>query len=112
MAQIWVNLPKDHKMKKPRYQGIDASSIPVVHLYSEGKQSECSQGQPTAEARVIAGSLEGIVGPAQTVTPIEMWDVRVGIPEDKIKLPVPEGENRAYARTCGSCKAFVRPLLF
>ena len=53
MVQLWVNLPKAHKMSAPRYQEILNGMIPVVDL-AEG-----------AKARVIAGELNGAKGPAK-----------------------------------------------
>lgn len=32
MCQIWLNLPKKHKMTKPKYQEIQAETIPNVPL--------------------------------------------------------------------------------
>jgi len=66
IAQLWVNLPADEKMSRPRYQEILAKQIPVVPL--EGR---------AGTARVIAGELRDSKGPAKTVTPIDLWDVRL-----------------------------------
>jgi redox-sensitive bicupin YhaK (pirin superfamily) len=66
MVQLWVNLPAKDKLSNPRYQGILDAQIPVVAL--EG-------GAGTV--RVIAGSLNGVRGPAKTFTPIELWDVQL-----------------------------------
>ena len=65
MIQLWVNLPKAHKMSAPRYQGILSEQIPIAEL-GDG-----------AYARVIAGELNAVRGPAQTVTPINIFDVRL-----------------------------------
>jgi redox-sensitive bicupin YhaK (pirin superfamily) len=66
MAQIWVNLPAKLKRSKPRYQDIVASRIPSVALPG---------GAGTL--RVIAGEFAGKRGPAQTFTPVEMWNVHL-----------------------------------
>jgi redox-sensitive bicupin YhaK (pirin superfamily) len=60
MAQLWVNLPSQHKMTKPSYQAIQNKSIPVY------------QGQKI-EVSVIAGEYEGIKGIASTFTDIRMF---------------------------------------
>lgn len=53
--QLWVNLPRSHKMMEPRYQEIRAADIPVV-------------GEGTGvTVRVIAGRREGIVGPVREI---------------------------------------------
>jgi quercetin 2,3-dioxygenase len=44
MVQLWVNLPKAHKMSTPRYQALSKANIPIVNLGTAG------------EARIIAGS--------------------------------------------------------
>ncbi len=50
--QLWVNLPKEHKMTEPAYQGFSASEIPV------------ERRDNGALVRVITGrSDEGTVGP-------------------------------------------------
>ena len=46
--QLWVNLPKKHKMMKPRYRGITAKEIPRI----DG-------------VKVIAGTYKGVEGPVQ-----------------------------------------------
>ena len=66
MVQLWVNLPARDKMGTPHYQGITDGQIPSVTL-PEGAGS----------VRVIAGSYDGQQGPAQTFTPINVWDVRL-----------------------------------
>jgi redox-sensitive bicupin YhaK (pirin superfamily) len=65
-VQLWVNLPKRSKMSPPRYQEIAASRIPTVEL-----------PHGAGSVRVIAGEFQGIRGPAQTVTPLDVWDVRL-----------------------------------
>ena len=64
MVQLWVNLPKAHKMSPPRYQGIVDSQIPVV-------------ASNNASVQVIAGKYHDKIGPAKTFTPINLYDVRV-----------------------------------
>jgi len=66
MVQLWVNLRAADKPTLPRYQEIRSSDIPTVSL--EG-------GAGTA--RVIAGELQGVVGPAKTFTPVNVWDLRL-----------------------------------
>jgi quercetin 2,3-dioxygenase len=64
MAQIWVNLPKAHKMDQPRYQSILAADKGNVALPGGAGQ-----------VRVIAGEYDGARGPAKTFTPINMFEV-------------------------------------
>lgn len=81
MVQLWVNLPAKDKMTPPRYQAIVDADIPSLDL-ADGK----------ARARVIAGALDGVHGPASTFTPINMWDVRLSAGAE-LTLPVPDGHN-------------------
>ena len=57
--QVWVNLPKKHKMMKPRYQERKAANIPKA-VSEDGK----------ARVTVIAGSALGDEASIETVTPI------------------------------------------
>ncbi len=66
MLQLWVNLPAKSKMTAPGYQGLLARDIPVVSLPEGG-----------GSVRVIAGEFAGAKGPARTVTPINLLDVRL-----------------------------------
>ncbi|MDT8364524.1 MAG: pirin family protein [Nitrosomonas sp.] len=78
MIQLWVNLPAKDKMALPRYQSILNSQIPVVTLpFDQGR------------VRVIAGKYAGVKGPAQTFTPIHMWDLRL-TSEQPVDLAVPD----------------------
>jgi redox-sensitive bicupin YhaK (pirin superfamily) len=53
--QLWLNLPAVQKMTEPRYQGIEAAGIPTVEAES-------------ARVRVVAGRVEGVVGPIVDVS--------------------------------------------
>jgi redox-sensitive bicupin YhaK (pirin superfamily) len=66
MAQLWVNLPKAHKMSPPKYQGLLAEQIGVANLANNA-----------GSVRVIAGEYEGAKGPAKTFTPVQVLDVRL-----------------------------------
>ena len=57
LIQLWVNLPRDHKMTAPKYQDIKKDAIPS---WTEGD----------VEVKVVAGEFNGIQGPAATFTPI------------------------------------------
>ena len=80
MIQLWVNLPKAIKMSPPRYQGIAKEQIPSVDLGSG------------SYARVIAGELHGVHGPAKSFTPVNLFDVRLKAGA-KVELQLPEGHN-------------------
>ncbi len=92
MVQLWVNLPAKDKMAPPRYQGILNSEIPVVTL-PEGQGS----------VRVIAGEYAGSKGPAQTFTPMNVWDLRLGS-DQRTDLTVPDGWTTALVVLKGTLR--------
>lgn len=79
MVQLWVNLPARDKMSPPRYQAITETMIPVVKLDDAG-----------SSARIIAGTFKDALGPAQTFTPIHVWDLNIK-PGHRHELKLPEG---------------------
>jgi len=62
MLQLWVNLRARHKLHPPRYQSLTKENIPVRE---EGAR----------RIRVIAGTYEGLEGPATTFSPLTLLDV-------------------------------------
>ena len=83
VAQLWVNLPAGVKMSPPKYQAIAKGDIPIVSLAGGA-----------GAARVIAGELDGVRGPAETFTPVNVWDLQ--LPAGKsVELPAPEGHSAA-----------------
>lgn len=82
MCQLWVNLPKKHKMDPARYQPITSTTIPTVALPSGA-----------GFVRVIAGSYGEAVGPSKTFSPIDMWEVRLHKAGGCADLVFPEGHN-------------------
>lgn len=68
MVQLWVNLPKKDKMTAPGYQGITKTDIPEVPLDNNA-----------GTLRPIAGYFDGHQGPANTFSPIQVWDLRLNV---------------------------------
>jgi quercetin 2,3-dioxygenase len=79
--QLWVNLPKAVKMSPPRYQTLVSSAIPTVDLDGGA-----------GSLRVIAGEFHGTKGPANTFSPVHLYDLRLKAGH-RIDLPLPEGFN-------------------
>jgi len=77
MVQLWVNLPAKYKMSPPKYQPILNKDIPAVPLPDD-----------KGTVRVIAGEFGGRKGPAETFTPIHVWDLQVNAKRN-IDFPVP-----------------------
>lgn len=85
VVQLWVNLPAREKMSKPRYQELRRATIPIV---------EIENGAGTA--RIIAGELLGQCGPARTVTPMNVWDIRLRRGADA-RFSLPDGSTTIVA---------------
>ena len=81
MAQLWVNLPREHKRTPARYQHISADTIPVV---ADGSGS----------VRIIAGEYQGRRGAADTFTEMNVWDVTVNPGAEQV-FRLPENHNLA-----------------
>lgn len=76
--QLWANLPATHKMRDPRYQGIESASIPEVVTGG-------------ARVRVIAGSVGEAVGPVEDIT----------VEPEYLDVTLASGESWTHATTRG-----------
>lgn len=92
MVQLWVNLPAKDKMTAPRYQSIVNVDIPVINLADEA-----------GTLRVIAGQYDDIAGPAETFSPIDIWDIKLNAGK-KVTLAAPEGRNVAVVILQGTAQ--------
>ncbi|MBP6561854.1 MAG: pirin family protein [Neisseriaceae bacterium] len=90
MVQLWVNLPAAAKMTPPRYQALLAQDIPNVTLADQ-----------TSSLRVIAGQYETHLGPAQTFSPLNVWDMRL-TPGHVHDFTLTEGDSAAIVVLAGS----------
>ena len=78
--QLWVNLPAAEKMSRPRYQEVEASSIPAVQ-------------QEGILVRVVAGEYGGDRGPVTEIAAEPLYmDVALD-PGAEISLPVTIGHT-------------------
>jgi quercetin 2,3-dioxygenase len=83
MAQLWVNLPSEYKMTTPRYQPLLARQMGNVTLPNAA-----------GSVRVVAGQYMGVEGPAQTFTPINVFDAHLR-DGGKLALEFPSHQNAA-----------------
>ncbi len=65
-AQLWVNLPAKDKSTPPAYQDIRSNDIPEIQLTDD-----------KGKIRIIAGEMNGVKGPANTFTRINIFDAHV-----------------------------------
>ena len=64
--QLWVNLPRSHKMMRPRYQEIKSQQVPTV------------TPAPGVSVKVISGELDGVRGPVRDIiTTPSYFDVSI-----------------------------------
>jgi redox-sensitive bicupin YhaK (pirin superfamily) len=78
--QLWMNLPAKDKMTAPNYQEFGGDRLPVVD-------------RPGVSVKVIAGSLEGAVGPVkQPATDPVYMDIRLDAGVDFV-LPITAGHS-------------------
>jgi quercetin 2,3-dioxygenase len=91
--QLWVNLPRKHKMMDPRYREIRAADIPVVTLPGG------------VSVRVIAGTVAGVAGPVRDImAEPEYLDVSLK-PDGEFSHPVKAGHMAAVYVIDGSGKS-------
>lgn len=78
--QLWVNLPAAQKMGQPRYQEVNASTIPVVE-------------KDGVTIRLVAGEVDGVHGPVTEIAASPLYmDVKLA-PGSKFIYPIPSGHT-------------------
>lgn len=78
--QLWVNLPARLKMTEPRYQEVNAATIPA---YEKGG----------VKIRVVAGQAQNVVGPVTEIAASPLYlDVQLA-PDTEFVQPVPAGHT-------------------
>ncbi len=93
MMQIWVNLPRRHKMTAPKYQPLTTADIPEVALPDQ-----------KGVVRVISGAYETTTGAASTFTPAHLLDLRLKAGA-AVRLPTPKDYNTALLVLNGRVQA-------
>lgn len=92
MIQLWVNLPKNQKMKGPKYQTLLKENMGKLKL--DNDQGDIS---------IIAGEVNGVKGPASTFTNINMYNVNLKN-LGRIKLNEPSNFNTGILVLKGDVK--------
>ena len=83
MVQLWVNLPKKYKPEAPHYQALSAEGMGRLQLPGN-----------TGVVNVIAGTFNGVKGPAQTYSPVNLIDIKLN-KDGEVAFPVPASHNTA-----------------
>lgn len=77
MLQLWINLPRKHKMVPAKYQSIQHAKKPKVVLPNGG-----------GTVYVVAGDYQGVKGIASAYSPIHMYDMHLNSGADvQFELP-------------------------
>jgi redox-sensitive bicupin YhaK (pirin superfamily) len=71
MLQLWINLPKKHKMTPAKYQSIVHTQKPKVSLPNN-----------MGSIYVVAGEYNGTKGVASTFSPVHMYDIHLNAGAD------------------------------
>ncbi|HEY4108656.1 pirin family protein, partial [Puia sp.] len=90
MVQLWVNLPKKDKGTAPHYQAITKEQMGKIDLPD-------NQGVIS----VIAGVYNGVKGPAQTYSPVNVFDIKLK-KGATTQTSLPAGYNTAILLINGS----------
>jgi hypothetical protein len=90
MVQLWVNLPKRHKLTPAKYQSIKADQMGKVTL-PEG----------AGIVNIIAGTFNDTQGPASTFSPVNLFDIKLK-KEGELTLTIPANHNTAMLVINGS----------
>jgi quercetin 2,3-dioxygenase len=90
MVQLWVNLPKKDKSTAPHYQELTKDGMGKVQLADNG-----------GEVNVIAGNFNGVAGPAQTYSPVNLFDIKLNEGAETT-TSIPAGHNTALLIVNGS----------
>ena len=78
--QLWVNLPSNLKMSEPRYQEVNASTIPTYEKHG-------------VKIRVVAGKVDSITGPVTDIAASPLYmDVELA-PASEWRFPIPDGHT-------------------
>jgi redox-sensitive bicupin YhaK (pirin superfamily) len=86
--QIWVNLPRELKMTRPRYQEYGASQLPLID-------------EPGRWIRIIAGAVDGRKSPIETTVPTTMLHVKL---RDEETFDLAEGSNAIVHAISGTAQ--------
>jgi quercetin 2,3-dioxygenase len=90
MVQLWVNLSKKYKSAPAHYQAITADKMGKVELPDNNGQ-----------VNVIAGQFNGVQGPANTYSPVNLFDIKLK-KGGEATITFPENYNTALLVINGS----------
>jgi len=83
MVQLWINLPKQHKMTAPKYQSILHANKPKINLKNN-----------MGSVHVVAGDYQGTKGIASVFSPVHIYDFHLN-PNGEVNFSLPANFNSA-----------------
>ena len=83
MVQLWINLPKEHKMTPPKYQSILHANKPAVKLPNN-----------MGSVHVVAGDYRGTKGIASVFSPVHIYDFHLN-ENGEVTFSLPANFNSA-----------------
>ena len=98
MVQLWVNLPKKDKSVVPHYQAITANQMGKYEMPNNG-----------GVVNVIAGKFNEVMGPADTYSPVNLFDIKLK-KGTEISFNVRAEHNTALLMVNGSAVADDKPI--
>ncbi len=81
MVQLWVNLPKKHKMTPAKYQSIIHHEKPKIELKNN-----------MGTVHVIAGNYKDIKGKVSPFSPLHIYDIHLN-PNGELSFELPDNYN-------------------
>lgn len=90
MVQLWVNLPQKSKSVTPHYQELPASGMGKIEL-----------PENAGIVNVIAGEFNGVAGPAETYSPVNLIDIKLNA-GGEVMTSVPAIHNTGLLVVSGS----------
>lgn len=97
MVQLWINLPKKDKPTPPHYQALTAGNMGKLLLPN-------GQGQ----VNIIAGTFNGITGPAHTYSPLVVADIHLN-KDASLNTSLPADYNTALLLVNGTATVNGQP---
>ncbi|CAG8672161.1 11515_t:CDS:2 [Funneliformis caledonium] len=74
LMQLWLNLPREHKLIEASYQDLTRDVIPTREIKISNEEEE---EITAAKIRVISGTSGDIKGPAKNVIPVKALDISI-----------------------------------
>ncbi|MFT3982126.1 MAG: pirin family protein [Ferruginibacter sp.] len=90
MVQLWVNLPKKHKSVAAHYQALTSDGMGTLTLPGNA-----------GVVNIIAGEAEGVKGPAETYSPVNLFDIKLN-KGGRFNTLVPASHNTALLMIKGA----------